>query len=100
MISYTYQILSLRKYNDTLLDIVKSFKLRVTGAEDGESHYVDNEILLDIPSESFFIEYQNLVEQDFIDWYQNGVVYLDTKNEIQKKFNLNKGNQTNSFPWV
>lgn len=100
MISYTYQILSLRKYNDTFLDIVKSFKLRVTGTEDGESHYVDNEILLDMPSESFFIEYQNLVEQDFIDWYQNGVVYLKTKNEIQKKFNLNKGNETDSFPWV
>ena len=100
MISYTYQILSLRKYNDTLLDIVKSFKLRVTGTEDGESHYVDNEILLDMPSESFFIEYQNLAEQDFIDWYQNSVVYLDTKHEIQQKFYLNKGNETDSFPWV
>ena len=49
MISYTYQILSLKKHNDNFLNNIKSFKIRITGTEGGESHYVDDEILLDMP---------------------------------------------------
>jgi len=100
MISHTYQILSLRKYNDTLLDIVNSFKLRITGTKDGKSVYVDKEILLDIPHEESFIEYENLNEQHLIDWFKDGVRDFLAEEEIQQKFNLNKGTETDSFPWV
>jgi len=66
MLSYTYQILSLKKYNDDFLNNIKSFKIRITGTEGGESHYVDDETLLDMPSESSFIEYKDLTEQNLI----------------------------------
>ena len=100
MISYTYQILSLKKYNDDFLNNIKSFKIRITGTEGGESHYVDDETLVDMPSESSFIEYQDLTEQNLIDWYQDGIREEEAKRNIQKKFNLNKGTETSSFPWL
>lgn len=100
MISYTYQILSLKKHNDNFLNNIKSFKIRVTGTEGGESHYVDEELLLDMPSEDSFIEYQNLAEQNLIDWYTDGIREEMAKYEIQNKFNLNKGTETSSFPWL
>ena len=100
MISYTYQILSLKKYNDNFLNNIKSFKIRITGTEGGESHYVDDEILLDMPSEDSFIEYQDLTEQNLIDWYQDDIREEEAKYNIQKKFNLNKGTETSSFPWL
>lgn len=100
MISYTYQILSLKKHNDSFLNNIKSFKIRITGTEGSESHYVEDEILLDMPSEDSFIEYQDLTEQNLIDWYQNGIREEEVKHNIQKKFNLNKGTETSSFPWL
>ena len=100
MISYTYQILSLKKHNDNFLNNIKSFKIRITGTEGGESHYVDDEILLDMPSEDSFIEYQDLTEQNLIDWYQDDIREEEAKYNIQKKFNLNKGTETSSFPWL
>lgn len=100
MILYTYQILSLKKDNDTFLNNIKSFKIRITGTEGGESHYVDDEILLDMPSEDSFIKYENLIEQNLIDWYKDGIREEMAKPRIQQKFNLNKGNETDSFPWV
>ena len=99
MISYTYQILSLKKHNDNFLNNIKSFKIRITGTEGGESHYMDDEILLDMPSEDSFIEYQDLTEQNLIDWYKDGVREEMAKYEIQQKFNLNKGTEISSFPW-
>lgn len=99
MISYTYQILSLKKHNDNFLNNIKSFKIRITGTEGGESHYVDEEILLDMPSEDSFIEYQDLTEQNLIDWYTDGIREEMAKYEIQQKFNLNKGEELVSFPW-
>ena len=100
MISYTYQILSLRKYDDTLLNIIKSFKLRITGVENGESHYVDDKVVLDTPSKDSFVEYENIKEENLISWYENGIREEIVKYEIQQKFYLNKGNETDSFPWV
>ena len=100
MISYTYQIRSLKKHNDTFLNNIKSFKIRITGTEGGESHYVDEELLLDMPSEDSFIEYQNLTEQNLIDWYTDGIREEMAKYEIQNKFNLNVGAETNNFPWL
>ena len=100
MISYTYQILSLKKHNDNFLNNIKSFKIRITGTEGGESHYMDDEVLLDMPSEDSFIEYQNLTEQNLIDWYKDGIREEMAKYEIQQKFNLNKGTETSSFPWL
>jgi|TARA_B100001093_G_scaffold278927_1_gene266612 hypothetical protein len=100
MISYTYQILSLKKHNDNFLNNIKSFKIRITGTEGGESHYIDDEILLDMPSEDSFIEYQDLTEQNLIDWYQDGIREEEAKRNIQQKFNLNKGTETSSFPWL
>ena len=100
MILYTYQILSLKKDNDTFLNNIKSFKIRITCTEGGESHYVDDEILLDMPSEDSFIKYENLIEQNLIDWYKDGIREEMAKPRIQQKFNLNKGNETDSFPWV
>ena len=100
MILYTYQILSLKKDNDTFLNNIKSFKIRITGTEGGESLYVDDEILLDMPSEDSFIKYENLIEQNLIDWYKDGIREEMAKPRIQQKFNLNKGNETDSFPWV
>ena len=100
MISYTYQILSLRKQDDNeFLNNVKSLKIRITGTEDGVSHYIDDEILLDMPLKDSFIEYQNLTEQNLIDWYKDGIREEIAKYEIQQKFNLNKGTETSSFPW-
>jgi hypothetical protein len=100
MISYTYQILSLKKYNDNFLNNIKSFKIRVTGTEGGESHHIDDEILLDMPSEDSFIEYQNLTEQNLISWYKSVVIEEIPKYDIQQKFDLNKGTETSSFPWL
>ena len=99
MISYTYQILSLKKHDDEFLNNIKSFKIRITGTEGSESHYVDDEILLDMPSEDSFIEYQDLTEQNLIDWYKDGIREEMAKYNIQQKFNLNKGTETSSFPW-
>ena len=99
MISYTYQILSLKKHNDNFLNNIKSFKIRITGTADSESHYVDEEILLDMPSEDYFIEYQDLTEQNLIDWYTDGIREEMAKYEIQNKFNLNVGTETTNFPW-
>ena len=99
MISYTYQILSLKKHNDTFLNNIKSFKIRVTGTEGGESHYVDDEVLLDMPTSDDFIEYQNLKKEDLVDWYSSGVGEIMAQHEVQQKFNLNKGTETNTFPW-
>jgi len=100
MISYTYQVLSLKKHNDNFLNNIKSFKIRITGTEGSESHYVDEELLLDMPSEDSFIQYQNLTEQNLIDWYQDGIREEMVKYEIQRKFNLNKGEEAASFPWT
>jgi len=100
MISYTYQILSLKKYNDNFLNNIKSFKIRVTGTEGGESHHIDDEILLDMPSEDSFIEYQNLTEQNLISWYKSVIIEEIPKYDIQQKFDLNKGTETSSFPWL
>lgn len=100
MISYTYQILSLKKHNDNFLNNIKSFKIRITGTEGGELHYVDEELLLDMPSEDSFVEYQDLTEQNLIDWYTDGIREEMAKYEIQQKFNLNKGTETSSFPWL
>ena len=100
MISYTYQILSLKKHNDNFLNNIKSFKIRITGTEGGESHYMDDEVLLDMPSEDSFIEYQDLTEQNLIDWYKDGIREEMAKYDIQQKFNLNKGTETSSFPWL
>ena len=100
MISYTYQILSLRKHNDNFLNNIKSFKIRITGTEGGESHYVDDEILLDMPSENSFTEYQDLTEQNLVNWYKDGIREEEAKRNIQQKFNLNKGTETSSFPWL
>ena len=100
MISYTYQILSLRKQDDNeFLNNVKSLKIRITGTEDGESHYTDDEILLEMPLKDSFIEYQNLTEQNLIDWYKDGIREEMAGYDIQRKFNLNKGTETSSFPW-
>ena len=100
MISYTYQIRSLKKHNDTFLNNIKSFKIRITGTEGGESHYVDEELLLDMPSEDSFVEYQELTEQNLIDWYTDGIREEMAKYKIQNKFNLNVGTETNNFPWL
>lgn len=100
MISYTYQILSLKKHNDNFLNNIKSFKIRITGTEGGESHYVDDEILLDMPSEGSFIEYQELTEENLVNWYKDGIREGFAQSEIQQKFNLNKGTETSSFPWL
>lgn len=100
MISYTYQILSLKKHNDNFLNNIKSFKIRITGTEGGESHYVDDEILLDMPSEDSFIEYQDLTEENLVNWYKNSIREDFAQSEIQQKFNLNKGTETSSFPWL
>ena len=100
MISYTYQILSLKKYNDNFLNNINRFKIRITGTEGGESHYVDDEILLDMPSEDSFIEYQNLTEENLVNWYKDGIRESFAQSEIQQKFNLNQGTETSSFPWL
>ena len=99
MISYTYQVLSLKKHNDNFLNNIKSFKIRITGTEGSESHHVDEELLLDMPSEDSFVEYQELTEQNLIDWYTDGIREEMAKYEIQKKFNLSLGAETTSFPW-
>ena len=100
MISYTYQILSLKKHNDNFLNNIKSFKIRITGAEGSESHYVDDEVLLDMPSEGYFIEYQNLTEETLVNWYKDGIREDFAQREIQQKFDLNKGTETDNFPWL
>jgi len=100
MISYTYQILSLRKHNDTFLNNIKSFKIRITGTKNNESYYVDDEILLDMPSEESFIQYQDLTEKKLIGWYQDGIREETRKYDIQQKFNLNMGTETSNFPWT
>ena len=55
---------------------------------------------MDIPSEESFIEYENLNEQHLIDWFKDGVRDFLAEKEIEQKFNLNKGTETDSFPWV
>tara|TARA_R110002153_G_scaffold20280_5_gene69094 strand:- start:5553 stop:5855 length:303 start_codon:yes stop_codon:yes gene_type:complete len=100
MTSYTYQILSLKKHNDNFLNNIKSFKIRITGTEGSESHYVDDEVLLDMPSEGYFIEYQNLTEGTLVNWYKDGIREDFAQSEIQQKFDLNKGTETDNFPWL
>ena len=53
-----------------------------------------------MPSEDSFVEYQDLTEQNLIDWYTDGIREEMAKYEIQQKFNLNVGTETSSFPWL
>lgn len=99
MISYTYKILSLKKQDDDFLNNIKSFKIRITGTKDAESHYIDKELILSMPGVESFIDYENLIEQILIDWFADGIRELGPKHEIEKKFNLNLGTETTTFPW-
>ncbi len=99
MITYTYQILSLKKHDDEFLNNIKSFKIRITGTEGSESHYIDDEISLSMPYHADFIEYENIKEENLIGWYSDGIREMMAQQEVQQKFNLNKGTETNTFPW-
>ena len=54
---------------------------------------------ISMPSEDSFVEYQDLTEQNLIDWYTDGIREEMAKYEIQNKFNLNVGTETTNFPW-
>ena len=100
MITYTYQILELRKKNESnFTDNIKSFKIRITGTKDGESYSVDQDLILPIPEQESFIQYDSLTEQNLIDWFLTEVIPSDYQFEIENKFNLNEGTQEASFPW-
>lgn len=100
MIIYTYQILELRKKDeDNFKNTIKSFKIRITGTKDGQSYYVDRDLILPMPEQASFLEYDSLKEENVIDWYTDGVREEMASYEIQKKFNLNEGTQETSFPW-
>lgn len=100
MITYTYQILELRKKNESnFTDNIKSFKIRITGTKDGESYSVDQDLILPIPEQESFIQYDSLTEQNLIDWFLTEVIPSDYQFEIENKFNLSEGTQEASFPW-
>jgi len=101
MITYTYQILELRKKDeDDFANTIKSFKIRITGTKDGESHFVDRNLILPMPKQESFVQYDSLTEQNLIDWHNDGIREEMASHEIQEKFNLNEGTETDSFPWV
>ena len=54
-----------------------------------ELEEIDDEILLDMPSEGSFIEYQELTEENLVNWYKDGIREDFAQSEIQQKFNLN-----------
>ena len=100
MITYTYQILELRKKDESsFTNTIKSFKIRITGTKDGESHFVDQDLVLPMPEEGSFIEYDSLAEQNLIDWFLAEIIPQDYQFEIESKFNLSEGTQETSFPW-
>lgn len=100
MITYTYQILELRKKDeDNFANTIKSFKIRITGTKDGESYSVDQDLILPTPEQELFIQYDSLTEQNLIDWFLAEIIPLDYQSEIENKFNLSEGTQETSFPW-
>ena len=100
MITYTYQILELRKKDESsFTNTIKSFKIRITGTKDGESYSVDQDLILSMPKQESFIQYDSLTEQDLINWFLKEIIPLDYQFEIENKFNLSEGTQETSFPW-
>ena len=100
MITYTYQILELRKKDEgNFTNTIKSFKIRITGTKDGQSYYVDHDLILPMPKQESFIQYDFLKEENVIDWYTDGIREEMAIYEIQEKFNLSEGTQETSFPW-
>lgn len=100
MITYTYQILELRKKDESsFTNTIKSFKIRITGTKDGESYSVDQDLILPIPEQESFIQYDSLTEQNLIDWFLTEIIPSDYQFEIENKFNLSEGTQETSFPW-
>lgn len=100
MITYTYQILEIRKKDEAnFANTIKSFKIRITGTKDGESHFVDRNLILPTPEQESFVQYDSLTEQNLIDWHNDGIREEMASYEIQEKFNLSEGTRETSFPW-
>lgn len=52
MITYTYQILELRRKDESnFTNTIKSFKIRITGTKNGESYSVDQDLILPAPEQ-------------------------------------------------
>ena len=80
MITYTYTVLSLHKEDVTIPP---------AGKPPGAPGEYKN-----------FISYEDLTEQNVIDWYCDGIRNLEAENDIKQQFELEAGTKVDSnFPW-
>jgi len=100
---YTYRIISLKKTNEVYQDIIKSFVIEITAIDGSDQISKEYKINLENPSEIElnFISFQDLQEQDLVDWFENDAlqkriatddINLKLKEHIQETV-------TSNFPW-
>ncbi len=100
---YTYRIISLKKTNEVYQDIIKSFVIEITAIDGSDQISKEYKINLENPSEFElnFISFQDLQEQDLVDWFENDApqkriatddINLKLKEHIQETV-------TSNFPW-
>ena len=111
MITYTYTVLSLHKEDVTIPIAIKpgeyknfvvSTVVKISGEQDSKTIYIERACSFTIPTAKTenLIPYEDLTEQDVIDWYCDGVRNIQAENDIKQQFALEAGTKVNSnFPW-
>ena len=116
MITYTYTVLSLHKEDVTVeqpifpptkpakeyKDFVVSTVVKISGEQDSKTIDIERTGSFPIPTANTenFIPYEDLTEQDVIDWYCDGVRNVQAENDIKQQFALEAGTKVDSnFPW-
>jgi len=114
MITYTYTVLSLHKEDVTISpppppsgvgeykNFVVSTVVKISGEQDSKTIDIERTGSFPIPTANTenFIPYEDLTEQDVIDWYCDGVRNIQAENDIKQQFALEAGTKVDSnFPW-
>ena len=114
MVTYTYTVLSLHKEDVTILptpppsgigeykNFVVSTVVKISGEQDSKTIEIERACSFPLPTPNTenFISYEDLTEQNVIDWYCDGIRNLEAENDIKQQFELEAGTKVDSnFPW-
>ena len=98
--TYTHKIISLKKENGVYLNIIKSFVIKVTASDGSNQISEEYKFICEDPGMEF-TEYQNLTEQEVIDWFTSHTnEHWLAKRDIDKKLQEHIQDTVDSnFPW-
>ena len=115
MITYTYTVLSLHKEDVTIppagnppgapgeyKNFIVSTVVKISGNQDSKTIEIERACCFALPiaDAKNFIPYEDLTEQNVIDWYCDGIRNLEAENDIKQQFELEAGTKVDSnFPW-